>query len=182
MFRWFDDIPWTWAMEYYTDSCLRLTPLTKGQSNVGLSGILCCQAAQEQLNIVLRSQGWMTPFGYGRVVVQLYFQRSLLCCCWQGVASSKEQPLFTRGLTFLFCCYTTYFRYTGVLALTSECINNVQNIILRTQEKSTDIHVSVKCLSSNIDEVGLFHFGQILMKLAYFISGFFDHPFLVLWG
>ena len=61
-------------------------------SNAELPGFRRCRDAQEQLNTALRCQVWVTPFGYGQVVAQLYFRHSLLCCGWQWLASSKEQP------------------------------------------------------------------------------------------
>ena len=68
-------------------------------NNAHLSGSLRCQAAQDQLNIALRSQVWVNPFGFDQMVVQLYFRRSLICCDWQWLASSGEQPLSTSSLT-----------------------------------------------------------------------------------
>ena len=65
----------------------------------------------------------------------------------------KGHPVFNL---YLFCCYTTLFLCTGVLASTSDCFIDVKDTISRPQINSTDIRVGVKLesgLSTNIDEV-----------------------------
>ena len=144
---------WWMTWKRFTQYCLvlcgRNLPVVGGYisqraNNMELLGFLGCQAARVKLNIALRSQVWVTSFGYGQVLMQLYFQRSLLCWSWRRLASSKKQPMLTSGLTYI--CFV--IARLSVIKLESNQHQNVfidvQNIIWRTQIKSTDIHVGLK--------------------------------------